>query len=176
MTVEVAAGHGHLACWGRTSGSPRIEVVMADRTWLVDLSADDCVARLEAGTIGRLGVLVGRDPTVFPVGYVFLDGCIYFLTTDGTKMQGALSWPTVGFEIDGEATDRRSAWSVMVRGSAEEVEDPAAIQKAVARLPALYRDPDATGVHWVRITPSTITGRLITRTGGDEGLTFTFPR
>lgn len=146
---------------------------MADRTWLLNLSTEDCVEHLRRNVIGRLGVVVDGKPEVFPVGYLFHEGHVCFATTDGTKLHAALTWPWVGFEIDGLAADASEAWSVMVSGRAEEITDPDAIGRIAGLVPVAFRDPDAQGIRWVRIVPSAITGRLITRTAADAPLTIT---
>lgn len=144
---------------------------MAGRTWLITLPAEACVQRLEQATIGRLGVVVDGRPQVFPVGYLYADDRIHIVTDQGTKLHGALDWPSVGFEIDGLSPDGSSAWSVMVSGRAELQSDPAVIQRVSERFPVLFRDPAAKALRWIAIVPSEMSGRLITMTGDDGEIT-----
>ncbi len=69
--------------------------------------------------------------------------------------------PMLAFEVDHVDEDRKSAWSVLVRGVGAEVD--------LERVPALLRAMDrhvtpwAAGIHnvWLRITPHTVTGRRL---------------
>jgi len=70
----------------------------------------------------------------------------------------------VAFEIDGTDETARTGWSVVVRGEAVEVTDPAEL----VRLRQLRLHPWAPGVktHYVRILPAVLTGRRISAPGG----------
>ena len=66
----------------------------------------------------------------------------------------------VAFEVDGYDVDRRTGWSVVIRGAALSVEDPA----QVARLNTLGVSPWADlaeRTHWVRIRAYSLTGREV---------------
>jgi len=63
----------------------------------------------------------------------------------------------VAFEVDGFDEDQRAGWSVVARGKATTVEEPAQL----ARLEALGVSPWADLAersHWVRIRPHLMTG------------------
>jgi uncharacterized protein len=101
---------------------------------------------------------------VFPVNFV-LDRHMVVLRTDaGTKLNAAIKGSRVAFEIDGTDTAAHTGWSVLVRGEAIEVTDPAEL----ARLRKLPLDPWAPGAktHYVRILPMALTGRRIWAPGG----------
>ncbi len=71
-------------------------------------------------------------------------------------------WPAaarVAFEVDGVDEATRTGWSVLVRGEATEVTDPAEL----ARLRQLPLSPWAPGAktRYVRILPTVLTGRRI---------------
>jgi uncharacterized protein len=132
---------------------------MVGRTWLVSLSDESCSSRLEEAVVGRLGVVVGGKPEVFPVCHVYVDGCVVFATNEGTKMHSALEWPWVAFEVDGIEPDRSSAWSVMVCGQAVEVTDPDDIARVAALQKFTFRVDGS--VRWIRVVPTTVTGRQI---------------
>jgi nitroimidazol reductase NimA-like FMN-containing flavoprotein (pyridoxamine 5'-phosphate oxidase superfamily) len=128
-------------------------------TWLVLLDLAECEELLRTADLGRLGVLVDGKPEVFPVCHVFVDGAIAFPTGEGSKMHAALTWPYVGFEVDGIDDDGMTGWSVMVTGRAEEVADPVEQQRLAALRAVPWRsDPS---LRWIRIVPSEITGRRI---------------
>lgn len=66
----------------------------------------------------------------------------------------------VAFEVDAAAADQQTGWSVLVRGEAERIAAP-----AQRRIDAPDPQPWAPGDRdkWIRIVPSTITGRAISR-------------
>ena len=85
-------------------------------------------------------------------------------TDDGTKLDAAIRGSRVAFEIDGTDAAARTGWSVVVRGEAVEVTDPAEL----ARLRKLPLHPWAPGgkAHYVRILPAALTGRRISAPRG----------
>ena len=128
------------------------------RTGLEELGRDECLELLARAPLGRLGVVVGGRPLVFPVNFT-LDGTAVVLRTDeGTKLYAARNGP-VAFECDGIDRMYHTGWSVVVLGDAEEVRDP----REVARLEGLPLGPWCPGPKptWLRIRAKTITGRRI---------------
>jgi len=91
---------------------------------------------------------------------------VVFRTDEGSKLDAACRGSRVAFEIDGTDAAARTGWSVLVRGEAIEVTDPAEL----ARLRKLPLDPWAPGAktHYVRILPAALTGRLIRPPGGSS--------
>ena len=97
-----------------------ISVSIDPRTGLEELGRDDCLQFLARAPLGRLGVVVGGRPLVFPVNFT-LDGDAVILRTDeGTKLHAARNGP-VAFECDGIDRLYHTGWSVLVRGVAKEV-------------------------------------------------------
>jgi uncharacterized protein len=101
---------------------------------------------------------------VFPVNFVLDRQMVVFRTDAGTKLDAACHGSRVAFEIDGTDTAARTGWSVLVRGEAIEVTDPAEL----ARLRKRRLDPWAPGdkAQFVRILPAALTGRRISAPGG----------
>jgi nitroimidazol reductase NimA-like FMN-containing flavoprotein (pyridoxamine 5'-phosphate oxidase superfamily) len=101
---------------------------------------------------------------VFPVNFVLDRNMVVFRTDEGTKLDAAARGCRVAFEIDGTDEAARSGWSVLIRGEATEVTDPAEL----ARLRKLRVSPWAPGAktHYVRILPAKLTGRRIWPPGG----------
>ena len=130
-------------------------------TWLEELGFEECVVLLAGSAVGRLGVVVDGTPEIFPVNHTVdtVTGCIVFPTNNRTKLQAALHWPKVSFEVDGLEADGRSGWSVMVVGHAEMVEDLGEQVRAAANRFVLWGTGPSTV--WVRIVPERITGRRI---------------
>lgn len=134
---------------------------MTTQTWLIHLNREECESLLAASTLGRLAVIVGARPEIFPVSYVVdpTSGCVSFPTQPGTKLASALDWPWVGFEIDGIDAERDEGWSVMIVGRAEEITDPA--QLAWLREHQRVGWRKSGNEKWLRVVPTKVTGRRI---------------
>ena len=64
------------------------------------LGEADCFDLLASHRFGRIGVVVGGRPMIFPVNYFFEDGRVAIRTDPGTKLSAAAQGQ-VAFEIDG---------------------------------------------------------------------------
>ena len=90
-----------------------------DQGGLDEIDVAECWRLLGTQPVGRVAVIVGQYPLVFPVNYA-LDGMhIVFRTGVGTKLW-AIDRSNVTFEVDELDLASRSGWSVMVRGAAHE--------------------------------------------------------
>lgn len=88
------------------------------------LNPSECWQLLRTTDLGRLAVVSDDGgPDIFPVNHVVDHGSVLLRTAAGTKLLAALTGPAVAFEADGRDQQDRSAWSVVVRGHAEEVTD-----------------------------------------------------
>ena len=135
--------------------------VIDGRTGLEQLSRSVCLELLGECEVGRIGVVVDGAPEIYPVNFVVEDGHILFRTARGAKLRGIDKSPSVCFEVDGIDRDRRTGWSVLVKGRAEVISDaPTARQQAESRL--RYWAPGQK-VSWISIQPREITGRRILR-------------
>ena len=56
------------------------------RTGLETIAPDDCRRLLASDEIGRLAIVDGGTPAVFPVNYVFDGRTVVFRTAPGTKL------------------------------------------------------------------------------------------
>ncbi len=123
------------------------------------LTEEECLALLAANQLGRVGVVMGGQPLVFPVNYVLDGRTIVFRTGVGTILGGA-SFAMVAFEIDGSDPVRRSGWSVMVQGMGHDITD--AVDELSEHLQTIEVFPWAPGSkpRLLRIDPRVITGRL----------------
>jgi nitroimidazol reductase NimA-like FMN-containing flavoprotein (pyridoxamine 5'-phosphate oxidase superfamily) len=129
-----------------------------------ELSKSECFQLLARERLGRVAVVDDRGPVVFPVNFVLDRHMVVFRTDEGTKLDTACRGSRVAFEVDGTDAADRTGWSVVIRGEAVEVTDPAEL----ARLRKLPLDPWAPGAktHYVRILPAVLTGRRISAPGG----------
>ena len=128
-----------------------------------ELTKGECFELLAREQLGRVAVVDDRGPIVLPVNFVLDRHMVVFRTDEGTKLDAAIRGSRVAFEIDGTDAAAHTGWSVMVRGEAVEVTDPAEL----ARLRRLPLSPWAPGAksRYVRILPAALTGRRILRPG-----------
>ena len=85
------------------------------RTEIEVLTREECLRLLAAEEVGRIAVVLGRQPLIMPVNYV-LDGETIVLRTDpGTKLATG-SLERVAFEVDHIDRERQAGWSVLVQG------------------------------------------------------------
>ena len=136
-------------------------VALDGDAWVEYLDADECRQLVAAHPVGRVAVLVHGAPEIFPVNHALVDGTIVFRTDDGTKLRALLEYPRTCFEVDGLDVDRRTGWSVMVKGVAREVTRPAELAR-LGSLPLLYWGVGPKS-HLVAIDASEITGRAVRR-------------
>jgi nitroimidazol reductase NimA-like FMN-containing flavoprotein (pyridoxamine 5'-phosphate oxidase superfamily) len=127
---------------------------------LVELSVPECRALLGTHGVGRLAVPTVSGPVVVPVNYSLVGGAIVFRTEPGSTPAQAAGCQ-VAFEVDRIDDAFSRGWSVLVRGHARTVTDPAEARTLTERARG---GPWAGGRRdeWVRIEPTVITGRRIT--------------
>jgi nitroimidazol reductase NimA-like FMN-containing flavoprotein (pyridoxamine 5'-phosphate oxidase superfamily) len=128
------------------------------------LSEEDCVSLLTAHHFGRLGVVSDGSPLIFPVNYLFDQGRIAVRTDPGTKLTAG-NLAKVSFEIDAVDDGARTGWSVLVLGTAYDVTDSIdEISSNIRRFPVDTWAPGAR-TRWIRIEPTSISGRRIVDSG-----------
>lgn len=122
-----------------------------------EMSIEECWSLLGEAAVGRLAVDNGGRPDIFPINYLVHDGSIVFRTGPGTKLAASVLMHYVAFEIDGYLPEERTAWSVVVKGRANQIERMQDVYDA-QDLPlfpwVLSEKPD-----FVRITADEVTGR-----------------
>jgi uncharacterized protein len=129
----------------------------------VELSATESWSLLRQAVVGRLAVIVDDRPDIFPVNHLVDHGSVVFRTAAGTKFTGAVGH-RVAFEVDGYDLEKANAWSVVVKGNAQEVNRLYDVLDVVG-LP-LFPWHSAPKPHFIRIEPDTISGRRFEVTGG----------
>lgn len=118
---------------------------------------DECWVLLDTASVGRLAIAIAGKPDIFPVNFVVDGDSLVFKTGAGTKFAAAALLHDVALEIDGYEPEDRTAWSVVVKGRAHEVE----------RMEEVFAAEDLPLFPWaahpkpnfVRITVDQITGR-----------------
>ena len=129
-----------------------------------ELTKSECFELLSAERLGRVAVVDDQGPIIFPVNFVLDRHMVVFRTDEGTKLDTATRGGRVAFEVDGADEAAHTGWSVVVRGEATEVTDPAEL----ARLRKRRLVPWAPGSRsrYVRILPAKLTGRRISAASG----------
>jgi nitroimidazol reductase NimA-like FMN-containing flavoprotein (pyridoxamine 5'-phosphate oxidase superfamily) len=123
------------------------------------LDPDECWRLLADHDLGRFAVREGDGVDVFPVNYLVHDRAVYFRSAPGSKLIDLTRAPVVAFEIDGQHAHH--VWSVIIHGVATRLGSDAEIEESgIQNLVAWY--PTAK-FNYVRITPSSLTGRNFVR-------------
>jgi nitroimidazol reductase NimA-like FMN-containing flavoprotein (pyridoxamine 5'-phosphate oxidase superfamily) len=130
-----------------------------DRTGIEVLTYLQCEELLERGVVGRIGMMIAGEPVILPVNYRYVSGSVVFRTARGEKSETAAMERPMAFEIDDWDAETEKGWSVLVKGTAHEVDgDDDAVAAASDLQPwAKTAERDI----WVRIVPNEITGRRI---------------
>ncbi|TLM83522.1 pyridoxamine 5'-phosphate oxidase family protein [Pseudarthrobacter sp. NamE5] len=121
------------------------------------LTVEECWKLLASSYIGRLAVIDGSTPEIFPVNFVPLERAIFFRTAPGTKLRSLLTGNPVALETDALNVYGTEVWSVVVKGTPTPVQD--------GDMPLDLADPDrepweqGLKEHLVRIVPTEVTGR-----------------
>lgn len=135
---------------------------------MVELTEDECWRRLATveGARVAIAVTVAGEAEVFPVNIVVDGRTVVFRTAEGTKLLAAVIAGRSTVEADGFDPGPREAWSVVMKGTAEVVDDERDYA-AVEALPLKPWHPGPKG-RWVRVRPTMITGRSFRRSGAPQ--------
>jgi uncharacterized protein len=129
---------------------------MADGGGVTVLPQHTCWMLLRSAEVARLAITVDAQPDIFPINFVVDHGTIVFRTGAGSKLSAASSNP-VAFEVDGYDSETSEAWSVVIKGRAEEIKQlHESIESMDLPLSPWHGGPKP---HFVRIVPETISGR-----------------
>ena len=136
-----------------------IAVFRDARSGLEVIDRDGCLELLAGESIGRVAVIAGAEPVIFPVNYAMHEDRIVFRSAPGSKLTAVVWGAKACFEIDRFDPDTRSGWSVVAVGPADEVVDAPTLR----RLAELPLEPWAEGDrdHWMAVTPTRLSGRLL---------------
>jgi nitroimidazol reductase NimA-like FMN-containing flavoprotein (pyridoxamine 5'-phosphate oxidase superfamily) len=130
---------------------------MTDSPGVIVLPEHICWMLLRTSEVARLAVSVDAAPDIFPVNFVVDHGTVVFRTAAGSKLSAALSNPVVAFEVDGFDADVNEAWSVVIKGRAEEIKQlHERIESMDLPLFPWQAEPKS---RFLRIVPETISGR-----------------
>lgn len=133
---------------------------MSDYDRLEELSDADCLALLRTVPVGRIGISVDALPVILPVNFVLHGRDLLLRTVPGTKLNAAIAGVVVALEADHYDGPTGEAWSVLVRGVAEEITDPQQKIEANAVVPRSWAFGDGAD-HLVRIPITVVSGRRL---------------
>ncbi|MCC3296301.1 pyridoxamine 5'-phosphate oxidase family protein [Arthrobacter sp. zg-Y916] len=128
-----------------------------DATVPVELGASECWDYIRQSSVGRLAVISGGRPEIFPINFAVDHGSVVFRTAEGTKLSAALDDSPVAFEIDGYDDRLSFAWSVVLKGTASRLESIEDVLDS-AEL-ELFPWQEGEKNHFIRIEPEEISGR-----------------
>ncbi|GAB2730757.1 pyridoxamine 5'-phosphate oxidase family protein [Arthrobacter bambusae] len=122
-----------------------------------ELSVHECWKYLRSSSVGRIAVVRGDSPEIFPVNYLPDEGTVIFRMGPGTKLDAVMAGQKITLEADGFNTYGTIAWSVILKGYAEIVTKVDELQESAAVELSPW-EPGAKG-HLVRLTPAELSGR-----------------
>jgi nitroimidazol reductase NimA-like FMN-containing flavoprotein (pyridoxamine 5'-phosphate oxidase superfamily) len=126
-----------------------------------ELSGDECRSLIESQEVGRLAVIIGGYPEVFPVNYAIVRDRIVVRTDPGAKLARA-QFERVCFQVDDLDRATRTGWSVLIKGVVHRLDDTHHLGDEIAR--AAQRIAPWVGSERRQvlvITPVSTTGRRI---------------
>ena len=124
---------------------------------LRELDPSECLELLRTRAVGRVAFCAEDGPVVLPVNYVEHDGDVLFRTSPHNEIARHVNNRPAAFQVDEIDDFTQSGWSVLLRGTAELVED-------VLELPQEARPVSwAEGARslFVRVPGRSITGRRL---------------
>lgn len=135
-----------------------------------ELEEAECLRLIAPGGVGRIAYSGRFYLTVLPVNYRLHDGSVVFRTAQDSPMGEDLRTGIadadyrVAFEIDDFDLDAREGWSVLIHGPAHHLDSES--ERSAAMAAGVEPWPGGKKDHFIRITPSRITGRRIRRPAG----------
>ena len=130
-----------------------------DHAGLEILPFADCLRLLDSAPVGRVGFLADGEFVILPVNHLMDGPDVVFRTGSGSKLSSVGGKNLIGFEADHYDALTHSGWSVVINGFAEEVESDAEIERFEHLGLQSWGGVAARDPHWVRIRPSSVTGR-----------------
>lgn len=127
-----------------------------DHAGMEVLPQEQCLHLAASQPVGRIAFMSDGEPIVLPVNHTLMDRFVVFRTVRGTKLNAVEKGTPMAFEVDNFDEEGQSGWSVLFRGTANELEED---DMRELDLPAWVEEPARD--RWVRIRPDSISGRRI---------------
>ena len=126
---------------------------------LEHLERDECIRRLEAHGVGRIGVVAQGSVGIFPVNYVVAGDSIVVRVRHGGVIAEGTHGTVVAFEIDHADAVYHEGWSVLVQGHSAPVNNPGEIA-ALDKLPLLPWGSSERDLY-LQVSMESVSGRHI---------------
>src|SRR5271169_1219523 len=162
-----------------TSGENEMSRYPTDHAGLEILPFDECLRLLASVPVGRVGFVADGEVVVLPVNHVVDGQDVIFRTAHGSKLSAAEGQNRAAFEADYYNEQTQAWWSVLVNGRAEVVDAEADIERLSLSLSRLSVYPWVTAVRhpfWIRIRPTSVSGRRTPGTKWTSQLAGTLPQ
>ena len=137
-----------------------------DRGGLEILHLGDCFQLLQLASVGRIGFLCGGEVLILPVNFLVDGQDVVFRAYVGSKLSKIEVGHYACFEADSYDAATKSGWSVVARGLVEKESEA-----SFARLDDCgmeFWGETAQERLWMRIRPTSITGRRIPSADADD--------
>jgi len=121
------------------------------------LTAEECWRLLDNVRFGRLAVAAAGDLDIFPINFAVNGEDLYFRTGEGTKLMAAMLAERAALEADYRDKAAGEAWSVVVKGRPEVLDQSADI--AVAEELDLQPSVTTPKQRFIRLSATRISGR-----------------
>jgi nitroimidazol reductase NimA-like FMN-containing flavoprotein (pyridoxamine 5'-phosphate oxidase superfamily) len=127
---------------------------------LKELTYAECRALLVAGEAGRVAVSTPDGPHIIPLNYSVVDESIVFRTSPFSVLATYGRNTKLAFEVDHVRDEVQRGWSVVVRGRADVITDPAELAHIRQICPPV---PWADGTRnlYFRLALQEVTGRSL---------------
>ena len=122
------------------------------------LTPDQCLELLSSCDLGRIALVIGDQPEIFPVNYAIDRSIVVFRVAPGTKPSLTTN-RRIAFEVDEMDSGAGIAWSVMVKGTVRDVTTSKDPFTAFLRTAGVRAAPPGDHPVWMAIYPSEISGR-----------------
>lgn len=130
-----------------------------------ELDAAECLGLLTGCRIGRVAATVGALPVVMPVRFVRVGRDVLFFAPGQGAADTAFHGTIVAFEADG--FDGDDGWVVQLVGRAEQVDEPDALDAALAAGLRPWRRPGPDVL--IRVRAALVSGFRLSAVPGAAG-------
>jgi nitroimidazol reductase NimA-like FMN-containing flavoprotein (pyridoxamine 5'-phosphate oxidase superfamily) len=128
---------------------------------VLKLTAAQCLERLAAATVGRVGYVSPRGLQIIPVSYRLAGSTLMLATTPGSFLaQLGESDGAVAFEVDYHGPNFDVAWSVLMHGTVHLLDEAGRQRLAELRRPLLSWLGESATLH-LEFVPQDFSGRVL---------------
>jgi hypothetical protein len=136
-----------------------VTVHPVDHAGLEILPFADCLRLLDSVPVGRVGFLSDGEIVILPVNHLTDGPDVIFRTGSGSKLSSVGSKNLIGFEAASTTLVRVPGWPAVISGFTGVMESDAEIERFERLGLQSWGGATAGDPHWVRIRPTSVTGR-----------------